>query len=72
MVDIRPAGSGKTALKYLAPYIFRVAISNKRIVRFKDGLVTFRYQDNKDTWHCKTLTAEAFTPLDNDRTSFVV
>lgn len=60
VVDIRPAGSGKTALKYLAPYIFRVAISNKRIVSFKDGLVTFRYQDNKDTWHCKTLTAEAF------------
>jgi len=60
VVDIRPAGSGKTALKYLAPYIFRVAISNKRIVRFKEGLVTFRYQDHSGAWHCKTMTAEVF------------
>lgn len=60
VVDLRPIGKGQTALKYLAPYIFRVAISNKRIVRFKNGLVTFRYQDNKGAWHCQTLTAEAF------------
>jgi hypothetical protein len=60
VVDIRPVGKGDTALKYLAPYIFRVAISNKRIVAFQDGRVSFRYQDNKGAWHIKTLAAEAF------------
>ena len=60
IVDIRPVGKGKTALKYLAPYIFRVAISNKRIVAWENGRVSFRYQDNKGFWHIKTLTAEAF------------
>ena len=63
VVDTRPVGKGKTALKYLVPYIFRVAISNKRIVSFKDGHVTFRYQDNKGKWQTKTLTAEAFMAL---------
>jgi hypothetical protein len=60
IVDIEPVGKGKSALKYLAPYIFRVAISNKRIVRFKHGLVTFRYQDNRGSWHTPTLKAEKF------------
>ena len=60
VVDIEPVGKGTSALKYLAPYIFRVAISNKRIVRFKDQKVTFRYQDNKGKWHTPTLEAEKF------------
>ena len=60
VVDIEPVGKGKAALKYLAPYIFRVAISNKRIIRFKKGKVTFRYQDNKGCWHTPTLEAEKF------------
>ena len=34
---------GVAALKYLAPYIFRVAISNKRILKLAHGKVTFRY-----------------------------
>ncbi|MFQ5629604.1 MAG: transposase [bacterium] len=60
VIDIRPAGTGKTALKYLAPYIFRIAISNKRIIKFENNQVTFRYQDNKGKWHSRTLKAEAF------------
>jgi hypothetical protein len=31
VVDCRPVGSGASALKYLAPYIFRIALSNNRI-----------------------------------------
>ena len=31
VVDCRAVGSGQAALKYLAPYIFRVALSNNRI-----------------------------------------
>ena len=27
VIDCRPVGTGETALKYLAPYIFRVALS---------------------------------------------
>jgi putative transposase/transposase-like zinc-binding protein len=43
VVDCRPVGSGQAALKYLAPYIFRVALSNNRIVGVADDRVTFRY-----------------------------
>jgi hypothetical protein len=35
---------GATALKYLAPYVFKVAISNRRIVALKDRTVTFTYR----------------------------
>jgi hypothetical protein len=42
---IEPVGTGEAALKYLAPYIFRVAISDKNILSVQDGRVTFRYKD---------------------------
>jgi len=45
VVDCRGVGSGAAALKYLAPYIFRVALSNKRIVSVQDDHVTFHYRD---------------------------
>jgi len=64
VVDIQPVGKGRSALKYLTPYIFRVAISNKRIVEFADDKVSFVYQDNKGKWHKETLKAEKFTPWD--------
>jgi hypothetical protein len=60
IVDIKPVGKGRSALKYLAPYIFRIAISNKRIAQFDDDKVTFIYQDNKGKWHKETLAAERF------------
>src|SRR6476620_4575969 len=43
VVDCRSVGTAQAALKYLAPYIFRVALSNNRIVRVADDQVTFRY-----------------------------
>ena len=43
VVHSQAVGNGQAALKYLAPYIFRVAISNKRIVKVAEGQVTFRY-----------------------------
>jgi len=43
VVDCRPVGSGQAALKYLAPYIFRIALSNNRIERVANDEVTFRY-----------------------------
>jgi hypothetical protein len=55
VVHCQPAGKGLTALKYLAPYIFRVAISNNRILTLADGKVTFRYRTS-DTGKLKTCT----------------
>ena len=44
VVDCRPVGTGETALKYLAPSVFRVALSNNRIVNADDDQVSFRYR----------------------------
>lgn len=61
VVDCRSVGSGRAALKYLAPYIFRVARSNNRIVRVADEKVTFRYTvgDTGPTAY-STLPVQAF------------
>jgi hypothetical protein len=61
VVDCRAVGSGTAALKYLAPYIFRVALSNNRIVGVEADRVTFRYRDGatKQLRTC-TLGALAF------------
>jgi putative transposase/transposase-like zinc-binding protein len=58
VVHCQPVGTGQAALKYLAPYIFRVALSNKRILKLQAGQVTFRYRDSA-TRHCKTRTLPA-------------
>lgn len=55
VVDCRPVGRGAAALKYLAPYIFRVALSNNRIVQLANERVTFRYIDGA-THQQKTCT----------------
>jgi hypothetical protein len=47
VVHCEPVGSGLGALKYLAPYIFRVAISNNRILKLDQHQVTFRYRDTE-------------------------
>jgi len=46
-VHCEPVGTGLGALKYLAPYIFRVAISNNRILKLENDRVTFRYRDTE-------------------------
>lgn len=61
VVDCRPVGSGATALKYLAPYIFRIALSNNRIERLANDEVTFRYTDGKTGQKKRsTLPVDAF------------
>src|SRR5881396_3429906 len=47
VVDCRPVGSGTSASKYLAPYIFRIALSNNRIEQVANDAVTFRYTEGK-------------------------
>jgi len=44
VIDARNVGNGKRALKYLAQYVFRVAIAPSRIVEVTDTHVTFKYQ----------------------------
>ena len=60
IVNIKPVGKGTSALKYLAPYIFRVAISNKRINRFDGDSVTFSYKNAHDQSRPMTLNTEEF------------
>jgi len=61
VVHSKAAGNGKSVLKYFAPYVFRVAISNKRIVKLANDQVTFLYkhQHNK-RWTPMTLPVFEF------------
>ena len=43
VVDFEKVGDGQAVLKYLAPYVYRVAISDSRIVDCDDQSVTFSY-----------------------------
>lgn len=48
-VNSQAVGDGTTSLKYLAPYVFRVAISNHRIISYENDEITFRYRKGKST-----------------------
>lgn len=43
-VNSQAVGKSETSIKYLAPYVFRVAISDSRIVKVENGIVSFRYR----------------------------
>ncbi len=55
----RPFGGPEQVLKYLARYTHRVAISNRRLLKFEHGRVTFRYKDYADDHKHKTMTLSA-------------
>lgn len=46
-------------IEYLGRYIFRIAISNHRIVSVSGNLVTFKYFDNRDDGKEKLMTLHA-------------
>jgi len=57
----KPYGEGQDAvLNYLARYVFRVALTNHRLVAMDDTHVTFRYKDPK-TGQWRTERLEAFS-----------
>jgi hypothetical protein len=66
VVHSKAVGDGRRALRYLAPYVFRVAISNRRIVKCEpgpDGLgrVTITYKKSGSRrYRAMVLTAEEF------------
>lgn len=59
-VHCEAVGDGRTALKYLAPYIYRVALSNRRIVSMNNAKVTFSYKPRNKPWTTMTLPAMKF------------
>jgi DNA-directed RNA polymerase subunit RPC12/RpoP len=61
VVHSQAAGDGQASLKYLAPYVFRVAISDHRIVSYDDGQVTFSYRrSGSNRWRRMTVDASEF------------
>jgi Putative transposase/Transposase zinc-binding domain len=64
IVNSQAVGNGERSLKYLAPYVFRVAISNRRMIAIEDdndGQVTFGYRKSgSQRWRRMTISAEEF------------
>jgi hypothetical protein len=58
----RPFTGPEPVLRYLSLYTHRIAISDRRIVRFEDGRVTFRWKDRNhgNRPRLMTLGAEEF------------
>jgi predicted Zn-ribbon and HTH transcriptional regulator len=54
-----PFGGPERVLDYLGRYTHRVAISNHRLIEFKDGQVTFAYKDYKHEQRQKVMTLSA-------------
>jgi hypothetical protein len=55
-VHIQPAGSGTSALKYLATYVSRTAISNARMRNVGQDFVSFRWKDRSHGNQSRELT----------------
>lgn len=47
VVDVEAVGNGQAVLKYLAPYVYRVAISDNRILDCTSNNVTYRWKPSK-------------------------
>jgi hypothetical protein len=61
VVHSQAAGDGLASLRYLAPYVFRVAIGNHRIRSCEDGQVTFTYRrSGSRRWRTMRLAAHEF------------
>jgi hypothetical protein len=61
VADVQPAGSGQTAIKYLAAYVYHTALGSQRILQADGGRITFKYQDSADRqWHQLQLSATEF------------
>lgn len=61
VVHCQPVGSGLAAVKYLAPYVFRVALTNRRILKLSDTHVTFQYRATETgKWRRSTVTITEF------------
>jgi len=60
-VNCQAVGSSEQSVKYLAPYVFKVAISNSRIVKVDDRKVSFKYKkDRSQRWRTMALDVMEF------------
>jgi len=60
-VNCQAVGESSASLKYLAPYVFKVAISNSRIVKVEERTVTFHYKKTKSNrWRTMALDVMEF------------
>jgi hypothetical protein len=48
VADVQPVGTGEPALKYLAAYVYRTALSAERILADDGQTITFTYRDGRD------------------------
>lgn len=62
VIHCKPAGGGtETVLNYLGRYVYRVAITNSRIISVDHGPVAFRYKDSgHGQWKTMSLPGEEF------------
>ncbi|PYJ06671.1 MAG: transposase [Verrucomicrobia bacterium] len=61
VVDVQPAGSGQTAIKYLAAYVYHTALGSQRILSAHNNQLTFKYKDSADQqWRVLQLCATEF------------
>jgi len=58
-VNCQAVGKAEASLKYLAPYIFRVAIANSRIESFDQSTVTFYYR-KQGSRRSRRITLDTF------------
>jgi Putative transposase/Transposase zinc-binding domain len=61
IVHCQATGNSMHAVKYLAPYVFKVAISNSRIVKVEDRKVYFKYRKKRSNrWRTTVLDVMEF------------
>ena len=60
-VNCQAVGSSEGSLKYLAPYVFKMAITDSRIVKVENRQVIFRYKKQKSSrWRTMPLEVMEF------------
>jgi Putative transposase/Transposase zinc-binding domain len=61
VVHSQAVGDGRASLKYLAPYVFRVAISDRRIDSYDNEKVTYSYRKSgSNRWRKMTVDGSEF------------
>lgn len=61
VVDVEAVGDGRATLKYLAPYVYRAAISNNRIEAVDESSVTYKVKPTgEDRYRTRTVSGEEF------------
>ena len=61
VVNCQAVGTCQESIQYLSPYVFKVAISNSRIIKVEDGKVFFRYKKpHSHRWRTMALDTMEF------------